>query len=101
MTNGDYVYILSTISDIYQERGLDYWWWGISGKVNRSEAEKAWHSVLTLVPRPYNVTKYKQFQDQVVNKSGEFPKKTNETLGQVSKHIFKKLVRKKIVTKIG
>ena len=96
MANGDYVYIVSTISDIHQERGLDYWWRGISGKVNRSEAEKAWHSVLTLVPRPYNVTKYKQFQDQVVAKSKELPFQTNETLGQVSIHIFTKLVRKKM-----
>ena len=87
MTNGDYAYIISTLSDIHQEQGLDYWWRGISGIVDQAEAEKAWHSVLTLVPRPYNVTKYEAFQERVIekSKSDDFPwKKTNETQEEVS-----------------
>lgn len=82
MTNGDYAYIISTVSDIHQYEGLDYWWFGISGKVDQAEIEKAWHSVLTLVPRPYNVTKYETFQQQVIekSKSNDFPwKRPNET----------------------
>ena len=73
MTNGDYVYIVSMISDIHQDQGLDYWWCGISCKVDKTEAEKAWHSVLTLVPRPYNYTKYERFQERVIEKSKAFP----------------------------
>lgn len=77
MTNGDYVFIASTISDIVEP---DYWWRGIGGTFNESEAKEAWHSVLTLVPRPYNITKYRKFQDQVVTlKHTNFPIQTNYT----------------------
>ncbi|KAJ7340164.1 hypothetical protein OS493_002892 [Desmophyllum pertusum] len=79
MTNGDYVYIISTLSDIYQHQELDYWWTGISGKINKAEAEKAWHSVLTLVPRPYNVTKYETFEQRMIEIPNEFPFQDNET----------------------
>ena len=85
MTNGDYVYIVSTISDINQDEGLDYWWRGISGIVNKAEAEKAWHSVLTLVPRRYNCTKYERFQQRVIEKSKDFPwKQPSDTHNKVS-----------------
>lgn len=85
MTNGDYVFIVSTISDINQDRGLDYWWYGISGKVDKTEAEKALHSVLTLVPRPYNNTKYERFQQRVIEKSMAFPwKQPGVNLNKVS-----------------
>jgi len=84
MTNGDYVYIVSTISDIHQVEGVDYWWNGISGIVDKAEAEKAWHSVLTLVPRPYNYTKYERFQKRVIEKSKAFQwKRSNETQSKV------------------
>ena len=87
MTNGDYVYIVSTISDIHQDEGQDEWWWwtGISGIVDKAEAEKAWQSVLTLVPRPYNYTKYERFQERVIEKSKGAPwKRGNETQDKVS-----------------
>ena len=85
MTNGDYVYIVSTLSDIYRDLGLDYWWKGISGRVDKTEVEKAWHSVLTLVPRPYNATKYRKFQKQVIDKLDEIPEsQTDETPDEVS-----------------
>ena len=74
MTNGDYVYIVSMISDINQDQDLDYYWWyGISGKVDKTEAEQALHSALTLVPRPYNNAKYERFQKRVIEKSKTFP----------------------------
>ncbi|KAK2571567.1 Resact receptor [Acropora cervicornis] len=72
MTNGDYVYIVSTLSEIYLGQAVDYWWAGISGAVNQTEAKKAWNSVLTLVPSPHNVTKYKKFQKRVVAKLNDF-----------------------------
>lgn len=88
MTNGDYVYIVSTISDIHQDEGLDYWWRGISGIVDKAELEKAWHSVLTLVPRPYNCTKYESFQQHVIEKSKDFPwKRPNDTQNKVSMNV--------------
>ncbi|XP_068673854.1 atrial natriuretic peptide receptor 2-like isoform X2 [Montipora foliosa] len=79
MTNGDYVYIVSTLSEIYLGHALDYWWGGISGTVNQTEAKMAWNSVLTLVPNPFNVTKYKKFQEQVVAKLNDFPHRINQT----------------------
>ena len=89
MTNGDYVYIVSTLSEIYLGQAVDYWWAGISGAVNQTEAKKAWNSVLTLVPSPYNVTKYKKFQEQVVAKlndfSPRFPSRMNQTPENVRK----------------
>ena len=85
MTNGDYVYIVSTISDINQDHGLHYWWYGISGKVDKTEAEQALHSVLTLVPRPYNNAKYERFQKRVIEKSKTFPwKRPGENPNKVS-----------------
>ena len=87
MTNGDYVYIVSTISDIHQVEGVDYWWNGISGIVDKAEVEKAWHSVLTLVPRPYNYTKYERFQERVIAKAKAFQwKRSNETQSKVSRY---------------
>lgn len=89
MTNGDYAYIISTLSDIHPDEGLDYWWRGFGG-INRSETEKAWHSVLTLVPRPYNVSK--TFQQLLIDKSKSsgYPwNKTNyETQDEVSTNDF-------------
>ena len=82
MTNGEYVYIVSTLSDISLD--LDFWWMGISGRLNKTEVEKAWHSVLTLVPRPYNMTKYGEFQKQVIEKINKLSNGTNDTQGQVS-----------------
>ena len=85
MTNGDYVYIVSTISDIHHDQDLNYWWYGISGQVDQAEAEKAWRSVLTLVPRPYNHTKYEMFQARVIEKSKAFPwKRPDEIQNRVS-----------------
>ena len=85
MTNGDYVYIVSAISDINHDLGLDYWWYGISGKVDKTEAEQALHSVLTLVPRPYNNAKYERFQERVIEKSKAFPwKRPGENPNKVS-----------------
>ncbi|PFX31871.1 Atrial natriuretic peptide receptor 1 [Stylophora pistillata] len=71
MTNGDYVYIISTANSVIgqQHQNTEYWWTGISGKINKVEAERAWHSVLTLVPRPFNGTKYKKFQQRVLEKT--------------------------------
>lgn len=96
MTNGDYVYIVSMISDIHQDQNqdqcLDYWWTGISGKVDKTEAKSAWHSVLTLVPRPYNYTKYERFQERVIEKSKAFPWKrpdgTQTDTNRVSKRSY-------------
>ncbi|XP_015779320.1 PREDICTED: atrial natriuretic peptide receptor 2-like [Acropora digitifera] len=79
MTNGDYVYIVSTLSEIYLGQAVDYWWAGISGAVNQTEAKKAWNSVLTLVPSPHNVTKYKKFQKRVVAKLNDFHGFRNRT----------------------
>jgi len=81
MTNGEYVYIVSTLSDISLD--LDFWWMGISGRLNKTEVEKAWHSVLTLVPRPYNMTKYGEFQKQVIEKINKLSNGTNDAQGQV------------------
>ena len=67
---------------------MDYWWAGISGAVNQTEAKKAWNSVLTLVPSPHNVTKYKKFQERVVAKLNgfvKFPTRTNQTPENVRK----------------
>lgn len=86
MTNGDYAYIISTLSDIHQDEGLDYWWRGISGIVDQAEAEKAWHSVLTLVPRPNNVSK--TFQQRVIDKSKSSGYPWNETQDEVSINNF-------------
>jgi hypothetical protein len=36
-------------------------------------AEKAFHSVLALVPRPYNKTKYGHFESRVTEKFKEYP----------------------------
>lgn len=80
MTNGDYVYIISTANSVIgqQHQDAEYWLTGISGKINKVEAERAWHSVLTLVPRPFNATKYKKFQQRVLKKAND------ETQDQVS-----------------
>ena len=45
MTNGDYVYIMSTLSDV-QDQGTDYWLQGKGGIVNENESKKALQSVL-------------------------------------------------------
>lgn len=86
MTNGEYVYIISTALSVIgqQLQDVEYWWRGISGKVDKVEAEKAWHSVLTLVPRPFNATKYEKFQQRVLEKAKDFPYHKNETQDQVS-----------------
>ena len=85
MTNGDYVYIVSALSDIRTDQEGDYWWLeGISGHVSKAEAEKAWHSVLTLVPRPFNQTKYDEFKKRVIDRLNDFPYYTNKTLANVS-----------------
>ena len=61
MTNGDYVYIMSTLSDV-QDQGTDYWLQGKGGIVNENESKKALQSVLALVPKPFNLTKYNEFK---------------------------------------
>ena len=65
MTNGDYVYIMSTLSDV-QDQGTDYWLQGISGIVNKNESRKALQSVLALVPKPSNLTKYNEFKRRLI-----------------------------------
>lgn len=67
MTNGDYVYIMSTLSDV-QDQGTDYWLQGKGGIVNENESQKALQSVLALVPKPFNLTKYNEFKRRL---SGE------------------------------
>ena len=65
MTNGDYVYIMSTLSDV-QDQGMDYWSTGISGIVNENESRKALQSVLALVPKPFNLNKYNEFERRLI-----------------------------------
>lgn len=79
MTNGDYVYIMSTLSDV-QDQGTDYWLQGKGGIVNEDESKKALQSVLALVPKPFNLTKYNKFKWRLSGEAND----VNYTLESVS-----------------
>lgn len=79
MTNGDYVYIMSTLSDV-QDQGTDYWLQGKGGIVNENESKKALQSVLALVPKPFNLTKYNEFKRRLNGEEND----VNNTLESVS-----------------
>lgn len=81
MTNGDYVYIMSTLSDV-QDQGTDYWLQGKGGIVNENESKKALQSVLALVPKPFNLTKYNEFKRRLIQFNEA--KDVNYTLESVS-----------------
>lgn len=81
MTNGDYVYIMSTLSDV-QDQGTDYWLQGKGGIVDKNESKKALQSVLALVPKPFNLTKYNEFKRRLIQFNEA--KDVNYTLESVS-----------------
>lgn len=73
MTNGQYVYIINELTYEYLSfTKRDEWWEGMTGR-HKDVAEKAFHSVLALVPRPYNRTKYARFEKHVTEKFKEYP----------------------------
>ncbi|XP_031573570.1 speract receptor-like [Actinia tenebrosa] len=73
MTNGEYVYIINELTYEYLTfTSRDGWWEGMTG-LHKDVAEKAFHSVLALVPRPYNRTKYARFEKHVIEKFKEYP----------------------------
>lgn len=88
MTGGQYVYIISELSYDYLQwkNSPSYWWSGTNNK-DIDLAERAFHSVLALVPRPYNVTKYEEFESRVIEKFREYPFYNSEVvMGKVSDH---------------
>jgi len=83
MTNGQYVYIISELSYDYLQDSPSSWWSGMDDK-DVDLAERAFHSVLALVPRAYNITKYEQFERKVIRKFQEYPFYSEEIIGVVS-----------------